>query len=37
MKNGRIIELRDVDHGDFVNDQTFQIYLTREIRLFLGQ
>src|SRR3954468_4956155 len=37
MKNGRIIELRDVDHGDFVNDQTFQAYLTREIRLFLGQ
>jgi pimeloyl-ACP methyl ester carboxylesterase len=35
MKFGRVIELRDVDHGDFVRDQNFQAYLTKEIRLFL--
>jgi pimeloyl-ACP methyl ester carboxylesterase len=37
MGNGRIVELRDVDHGDFMSDQNLQTYLTREIRLFLGQ
>jgi len=37
MRNGRIVELRDVDHGDFMSDQNLQTYLTREIRLFLGQ
>jgi pimeloyl-ACP methyl ester carboxylesterase len=31
MKNGRVIELRDVDHGDFVRDRTFQTYLIQEI------
>ena len=35
MKNSRVIELRDVDHGDFVRDQTFQAYLAREIHQFL--
>ncbi len=35
MKNGRVIELRDVDHGDFVHDQDFQAYLAQEIRGFL--
>lgn len=35
MKNGRVIELRDIDHGDFVRDQKFQAYLVREIRQFL--
>ena len=35
MKNGRVIELRDVDHGDFVRDRNFQAYLAQEIRRFL--
>jgi pimeloyl-ACP methyl ester carboxylesterase len=35
MKNGRVIELRDVDHGDFVRDLKFQAYLAEEIRRFL--
>ena len=35
VKNGRVIELRDVDHGDFVRDQNFQAYLVQEIRRFL--
>jgi pimeloyl-ACP methyl ester carboxylesterase len=35
MKNGRVIELRGVDHGDFLRDKIFQDYLAREIRQFL--
>ena len=35
MKNGRVIELRDVEHGDFLTDQNFQAYLVQEIRQFL--
>jgi pimeloyl-ACP methyl ester carboxylesterase len=35
MKYGRIIELRDVDHGDFLTDQKLHVYLTGEIRRFL--
>jgi pimeloyl-ACP methyl ester carboxylesterase len=35
MKYGRVIELRDVDHGDFLTDQNFQAYLTREVLRFL--
>jgi len=35
MKNGRVVELRDVDHGDFVRDHDFQAYLAQEIRRFL--
>jgi pimeloyl-ACP methyl ester carboxylesterase len=35
MKNGRVIELRGVDHSDFMRDKTFQDYLAREIRQFL--
>ena len=35
MRYGRVSELRDVDHGDFLTDQNFQAYLTREVLLFL--
>lgn len=35
MKNGRVIELHGIDHGDFVRDAKFQIYVAREMRRFL--
>ena len=36
MKHGTIIELHNREHGDFVDDQPFQMYLSREIRKFLS-
>jgi len=35
MKNGRVIELHDTSHADFLRDATFQKYLVREMRRFL--
>ena len=35
MKNGKVIEVHDADHGDFIRDATFQKFLIREMRKFL--
>ena len=35
MKNGKVIEVHDADHGDFISDPTFQKFLIREMRKFL--
>ena len=38
MKNGKVIELDDTDHGDFVRNANFQKFLIREMRKFrLGE
>jgi len=37
MQNGRVVELHDTSHTEFITDSTQQAIVVREMRQFLGQ